>query len=173
MTADSQQPLPEKYKRENLPPEARFEVPRSVELREQAEAKAEKKIELIDRDDHAVEQELTRAKIEMATPAPIVKTKTPARRSVEGVLSANLAAVYNKMDARTKLVFKNRGEETSRRIEILMRKTKLEISTVLALIRRWLATIPGVNDFYLEQEAKIKTDQIIKLATDLKARGEI
>ena len=35
---------------------------------------------------------------------------------------------------------------------------------ILKLIRSWLKLIPGVNKFFLEQEAKIKTDKIVDLA---------
>jgi hypothetical protein len=33
----------------------------------------------------------------------------------------------------------------------------------LKLIREWLLIIPGVNKYFLEQEAKIKTDKIQQL----------
>jgi hypothetical protein len=31
------------------------------------------------------------------------------------------------------------------------------------VIKRWLSIIPGINKFFLEQDAKIKAEKIIKL----------
>ena len=47
-----------------------------------------------------------------------------------------------------------------------MDKAKLKVKKVVNLIKKWLTMIPGVNKFFLEQEAKIKTDEIVKLKED-------
>ena len=39
---------------------------------------------------------------------------------------------------------------------------------VLRLIREWLGMIPRVNAHYLEQQSKIKTDQVMRLAQEQK-----
>jgi hypothetical protein len=44
-----------------------------------------------------------------------------------------------------------------------MDSAKFKVKAIVDLIKKWLAIIPGVNKFFLEQEAKIKTDQIIAL----------
>lgn len=38
---------------------------------------------------------------------------------------------------------------------------KDEIKKIMSLIISWLRTIPGVSKYYIEQEAKIKTEQIL------------
>jgi hypothetical protein len=45
------------------------------------------------------------------------------------------------------------------------------VKKILALIRDWLKLIPGVNRFFLEQEAKIKTDKILLAAEEKKQQG--
>jgi hypothetical protein len=55
------------------------------------------------------------------------------------------------------------GEETVEKINSLLDKTKIKIGKIINLIKKWLKIIPGINQFFLEQEAKIKTDKIINL----------
>jgi hypothetical protein len=45
----------------------------------------------------------------------------------------------------------------------MVRGLKIHAKKVVELIRDWLLTIPGVNKFFLEQEAKIKTDRVLEL----------
>jgi len=49
---------------------------------------------------------------------------------------------------------------------------KIKARKVLHLIRDWLKIIPGINKYFLEQEAKIKTDKIIELAEQEKQKGQ-
>ena len=44
----------------------------------------------------------------------------------------------------------------------MVRAYKVKVRDVVHLIREWLLVIPGVNAFFLEQEAKIKTDRILQ-----------
>ena len=82
---------------------------------------------------------------------------------VETILAQDMDQVFLTMDANTQLIFKQRGEETAIKINNLFKKTKVKFNEVLNLIIEWLKIIPKVNKHYLEQEAKIKTDAIIKL----------
>ena len=50
----------------------------------------------------------------------------------------------------------------------MVRGFRVKVKRVLELIYEWLKTIPGVNKFFLEQEAKIKTDEIMELEKVLK-----
>jgi hypothetical protein len=67
------------------------------------------------------------------------------------------------LDAGLQRVFKLKGEETSNKITILLMQTKIKVSTITKLILEWLRIIPKINKHYLEQEAKIKTDNILKI----------
>jgi len=88
-----------------------------------------------------------------------------AKRALEidSILSEGLSDIFLKMDVKQQSVFKKTGEETVVKINELLSETKLKVNKIIDLIRRWLKLIPGINKFFLEQEAKIKTDKIIKI----------
>ena len=67
-------------------------------------------------------------------------------------------------------VVQEKGEETANEISAMIRNFKVKVGKVLKLIRDWLHTIPGVNRFFLEQEAKIKTDNILEMAEAIEGR---
>jgi len=85
------------------------------------------------------------------------------RRRVEDTLSQGLENIYLDMDANTQIKFRQKGEETSQKIAGLLQKGKATLKKVLSLIVDWLKIIPGINRHFLEQEAKIKADQIMKI----------
>jgi hypothetical protein len=99
-----------------------------------------------------------------ATPAPAVPiAKSPELAKIETILSEHLDELYLQMTAEQRLVFQQKGEEAATNIERLMQDVKLKIKEVLRAIREWLEFIPGINKFFLEQEAKIKTDRLLAL----------
>jgi hypothetical protein len=99
--------------------------------------------------------------MQMANGVPA--TKDPDLMKVERVLEDNLSDIFFKLPVDTRTQFKAKGEETATKINQLMESAKVKARTVLDLIRDWLKLIPGVNRFFLEQEAKIKTDRIVAL----------
>jgi len=105
-----------------------------------------------------------------ATPqavAPVVsrpKSEYQIRsEQIEQILSDGLSETYLQMPPQVQAEFRAKGEETTRKINVLLGQAKVKIKKVAELIRNWLKIIPGVNRFFLEQEAKIKADKIIKL----------
>ena len=84
-------------------------------------------------------------------------------RKVEDILSQGMESVFLSMDAHTQEIFKIEGEKTAKKINSLMQKAKVKFSELISLISLWLKIIPRVNKYYLEQEAKIKADAIIKI----------
>lgn len=82
---------------------------------------------------------------------------------IDNILAEGLNEVFLKMNPQQQKEFKAKGEETAVKISGLLNKTKVSIGKIIALIRRWLKLIPGVNKFFLEQEAKIKGDKIIRM----------
>ncbi len=100
-----------------------------------------------------------------AAPAPAAgaaATKDPQLMKVERILEDNLSDIYFALDVGTRAKFKAKGEETAAKINALMESAKAKARTLLELIRDWLKIIPGVNRFFLEQEAKIKTDRLME-----------
>ena len=100
---------------------------------------------------------------EIATGAAPVVSDAERKRQIESVLAKDMEDFYMEMNETKKQEFKKAGEETSTKINELASKGKATAKKILELIKKWLALIPGVNKFFLEQEAKIKTDEIMKL----------
>jgi hypothetical protein len=84
-------------------------------------------------------------------------------KQIEKILEKNLEDVYLNMPPAKQREFKIAGEQAARAINTLLNQAKTGLKKIIDLIKKWLLIIPGVNKFFLEQEAKIKTDEIIKL----------
>ncbi|MBI3115643.1 MAG: type IV secretory system conjugative DNA transfer family protein [Candidatus Kerfeldbacteria bacterium] len=118
------------------------------------------------------------APAERPAPAPVPTPLSPvppgAKSSlvleIEHILAEDLQDVYVRLSPEDQERFRREGEEVATRIGRLIEQVKLKTKSILNLIRGWLKLIPGVNRFFLEQEAKIKADQVIALAQ--KKRGQ-
>ncbi len=88
-------------------------------------------------------------------------SKSAIYQKIENILEEDLGDLYLKMDAAHQRIFKEEGEKTVRQIEHILESGKAVISRITELIKRWLRFIPGVNKFFIEQEAKIKADKIL------------
>lgn len=106
-------------------------------------------------------QSLSKEKSGEAQVVSVVQ-KSPMIKRIEGILEEDLNEVYFKMTDEKKKEFKRVGEETAMSIAEILKNPKYKIKNVLDLIRKWLLLIPGINKFFLEQEAKIKTDKLIE-----------
>lgn len=83
--------------------------------------------------------------------------------SIEKVLEEGLGDSYQRLSPVAKQEFKIKGEEVAVKIRELVAVTHIKAKKIFKLILEWLKLLPGVNRFFLEQEAKIKTDRIIHL----------
>lgn len=102
------------------------------------------------------------------SPAPALQQKKRAvkseeRKEIEEILAEDLEEVYISLPASARAKFRVEGEKAAAKIEILLKHTKLAIMEVIKVIREWLLVLPGVNRFFVEQEAKIKADKLIHL----------
>jgi len=93
--------------------------------------------------------------------------KDQATVEVESILEDGLKDIYGKLPDELKPVFKQKGEETARAISEMVKKASVKIGEIMKLILSWLKIIPGVNRFFLEQEAKIKADRIVLLTKEI------
>jgi hypothetical protein len=80
---------------------------------------------------------------------------------VEKIMEEGLGELYAMLPEDAKPVFRKKGEDVAIEVSTMVRSLKFEVAKVLRLIREWLLTIPKVNRFFLEQEAKIKTDKLV------------
>lgn len=93
---------------------------------------------------------------------PFNALRTEARiKEIENVLEEDLAEIYFALSPVDQQKFKNEGEKTAVEINGMLYDAKTTIQKIVDAIRRWLGNIPGVNKFFIEQEAKIKADKII------------
>jgi len=106
-----------------------------------------------------------------APPRPVAPPKDANLVRIERALEANLGDVYVSLPKNVRLRFKLKGEETAIKINRMMERAKLNAKAVLKLIRSWLKLIPGVNRYFLEQEAKIKTDRMALIARERREKG--
>ena len=84
-------------------------------------------------------------------------------QEIDAFLSDGLSETFLAMSPDKQKIFKEEGEKTAKKINILLDATKINLNKIVDLIRRWLSLITGVNRFFLDQEAKIKADKIIKI----------
>lgn len=85
------------------------------------------------------------------------------QKQVENILAEDLTDLYLGLTPQKRQEFKKVGEETAGKISRLLAKAKINIGEIIKLIKKWLYLIPGINKYFLEQEAKIKADELIKL----------
>lgn len=83
---------------------------------------------------------------------------------IERVLEDGLADLYLSLQPETRSRFRRAGDETAAAIRAMLEQATVKLAEIAALIRKWLRIIPAINRYYLEQEAKIKTDKIALIA---------
>ncbi len=96
---------------------------------------------------------------------PPVKDETVIK--IEKILEDGLNDSYQRLSPIAKQEFRIKGEQTAAQIRDLLKGTHVKIKKILRLIFDWLRMLPGINHFFLEQEAKIKTDKIMALKNKL------
>ena len=79
---------------------------------------------------------------------------------IEEIMEEGLKDAYKELTPVQKQEFKIKGEETAVEIRKLFKEGKAKVKQIFKLIFEWLKTLPGINKFFLEQEAKIKADKI-------------
>lgn len=85
------------------------------------------------------------------------------QKQIDSILSEGLNDVFLEMNQRQQQIFKEEGEKTATKINIILSSAKVKLKSIINLIKIWLKLIPKINSHFLEQEAKIKADKIIKL----------
>lgn len=97
---------------------------------------------------------------------PVVQDEVTER--IEKILEDGVGDAYSRLSPAAKQEFKIKGEVLARNIRDLLKSTHIKVKKVFELILEWLRLLPGINRFFLEQEAKIKTDRILALRDKMK-----
>ena len=95
--------------------------------------------------------------------APVAQTvqKEPELLELEEILSNGMTDLFLALPPDRKQAFKDGGEEAARKIQHLIGHGKATARRIFDIIRHWLRGLPMINRFFLEQEAKMKTDEIV------------
>ena len=96
-------------------------------------------------------------------PAMPLPAKDAVMVKIEKIMEEGLNDSYQRLSPVAKQEFKLKGEQAASQIRELLKSAHIKVKKILRLILDWLRMLPGVNHFFLEQEAKIKTDKIIAL----------
>lgn len=91
------------------------------------------------------------------------QTRDELAVKIEKIMEDGLTDAYGRLSPIAKQEFKLKGEQTAGKIRELLQATTIQVKKIFKLLLEWLKMLPGVNHFFLEQEAKIKTDRIITL----------
>lgn len=145
-------------------------VETAPERTREAEAAPERAVEEVVETAATEQVEAQRPGSPAAAQTTVTPTKDPVLKEVEQVLEEGLKDAYLAMDPGRRKAFRARGEEVARAIQAMVVRGKLKLRGIWKLIADWLRMIPGVNRFFVEQEAKIKTDRIIRIAQKQKGR---
>lgn len=82
---------------------------------------------------------------------------------IEKILESGLNDLIVNLPEYQQREFINRGEKAAQEIEVLIHEAKIKVFKIIEVIIKWLQSIPGANKFFIEKEAKIKADQVIKI----------
>ncbi len=92
--------------------------------------------------------------------------KKEREKEIEKILEKNLSDIYISLPPNKQQEFKVSGERAAQEINNLLDRAKVKVKQIIAVIKKWLSFLPGVNRFFIEQEAKIKADEIMRLKED-------
>lgn len=96
-------------------------------------------------------------------PTTIPQVKDAVMVEVEHIMEDGLKDAFRELTPVQQERFKIKGEETAWKIRELLRAAHVKVKKIFQLLLEWLKMLPGINHFFLEQEAKIKTDKILTL----------
>lgn len=82
---------------------------------------------------------------------------------IERILEEDLSEIYFQLSETDKTKFRTSGEQAAKDINVLLASATVTLKKIIDVITGWLKLIPGVSKFFLEQEAKIKADRLLKL----------
>jgi len=154
-----------------VPPEGREEPAKAAAEKIPQSEKIEQPVEI--KKEPARKEKPSRrflARTKKVKPTPVFE-RSETFQQIEDILSRDMEEVYQNLSDNLKDRFRKKGEETASKIEKIIsgaREINKVIRQILNLIRQWLFIIPGINRMFLEQEAKIKTNQISELAKSKK-----
>jgi len=130
-------------------------------IREQKQKQSEGEQGPIDEIMNGLTQKLKRSKQKTTT---IPQVRDQVSMEIEKVMEEGLEDAFKELTPVQQQEFKLKGEETAFKVRDMLKSGHVKVKKIFRLILEWLRLLPGINRFFLEQEAKIKTDKIITLS---------
>ncbi len=93
----------------------------------------------------------------------IPQARDELTREVESIMEDGLADAFKELSPLKQQEFKILGEKTAIEIRNMLRGAHVRVKSIFKLLLEWLKLLPGINRFFLEQEAKIKAERILSL----------
>ena len=97
------------------------------------------------------------------SPHIIPQVRDELTREVESIMEEGLTDAFKELSSLEQQEFKIKGEQTAIEIRNMLRGAHVRVKSIFKLLLEWLKLLPGVNRFFLEQEAKIKAERILSL----------
>ena len=82
---------------------------------------------------------------------------------IENILSEDIRDLYSQLPQLKQRTFQQKGEEAALKIKVMLKKTRVRANEIFELIKNWLKMLPKISAYFLEQEAKIKTDKVLEM----------
>lgn len=157
--------MPDKTQKLHTPELPPYEhIPEAGLEREQSESEKQKNAALAEAD-RPSQATVSIPPAPRVVPPTIMEEKSQMRRDIERILEEDLGDIYLTLNQKQRSQFRIEGEKTAAKIELILQQAKVKLMKLIKLIRGWLLLLPGVNRFFLEQEAKIKAEKLIILKT--------
>ncbi len=101
--------------------------------------------------------------IDTSVPVVIPAVKDKLLTQIESIMSSGLVDAFKEMSPAIQQQFKIKGEQAAEEIKTLLTKTKIKVKKIFKVLVQWLQIIPGINKYFIQQEAKIKADKLASL----------
>ncbi len=96
--------------------------------------------------------------------------KDPVYEEVEGILEKDLKNIYSSLPVESKPLFRLGGEKIAHTYADSIKMDRLNPDEVMGMTFDWLKTLPDANRGWLEQEAGLKTRNILEYYNVLKSK---
>lgn len=144
-------------------PEQRQTVEKASEQLKEVHERPESQPEPYKETSKEVMEQPSSAPISAAVRQLPISAEEQRLQEIESVLSDGLQDIYKSLPPNEQQRFKIEGEKAAKEIAGLLLQVRVKVQQIINVIRRWLLVMPGVNKFFIEQEAKIKAEHLLIL----------
>lgn len=140
---------------------SKMEQAPSPESKDQQSLEHHQDMGTLDQTIEGLKRSLKVSKKKKKTVVPVVRDDLTLR--IEKIMATGFDDAFKELSPVEQQEFKIKGERAAMEIRQLLRATRVRAKKIFRVLIDWLKFLPGINRYYLIQEAKIKTDQIMTL----------